>query len=71
MMKHVDVDSTLIHSIRYDDAHRMLEITFNDDGTYRYFEVEPEVVEEFLDAESKGGFFVDHIRDTYLFTRMW
>lgn len=70
-MKSVDVESTLIHSVRYDEAHRILEISFNDDGTYRYYEVPPEVVEELLDAESKGQYFTDHIRDTYLFTRIW
>lgn len=71
MMKSVDVDSTLIHSIRYDEAHRMLEISFNDDGTYRYYEVDPEVVEEFLESDSKGKYFTDHIRDVFLFTRVW
>ena len=70
-MKNVDVDSTLIHAIRYDDARRTLEISFNDDGTYRYYEVPPEVVEELLESESKGRYFVDYIKDTYLFTRLW
>lgn len=70
-MHDFDIDSTLIHSIRYDETHRMLDISFNDDGAYRYYEVAPEVVEELLDSDSKGRYFVDHIRDRYLFTRVW
>jgi hypothetical protein len=70
-MKRIDVDSTLIHSIGYDEAKRTLEVTFQDGDTYRYYEVEPDVVEEFLDAESKGAYFNDYIRDSYLFTKLW
>lgn len=69
-MKHIDVDSDVIHSIAYDDVTRTLEISFHETGTYRYYEVEPETVEEFLDAESKGEYFNDYIRDAYLFTKL-
>lgn len=70
-MKRVDVESSLIHSITYDEESRILDIRFHDTGMYRYYEVEPEVVEEFLDTESKGQYFNDYIRDAYLFTQLW
>lgn len=70
-MKRVDVESNLIHSIAYDEESRILDIRFHDTGMYRYYEVEPEVVEEFLDTESKGQYFNDYIRDAYLFTQLW
>lgn len=70
-MKRVDVESNLIHSITYDEESRILDIRFHDTGMYRYYEVEPEVVEEFLDTESKGQYFNDYIRDAYLFTQLW
>lgn len=70
-MKRVDVESSLIHSIAYDEESRILDIRFHDTGMYRYYEVEPEVVEEFLDTESKGQYFNDYIRDAYLFTQLW
>lgn len=70
-MRRVDVESDLIHSIAYDEEQRTLDIRFHDSGTYRYYEVEPEVVEELLDAESKGHYFNDFIRDAYLFTQLW
>jgi hypothetical protein len=66
-----DVDSTLIHSIDYDEERRVLVIQFQDDGAYQYFDVGPEVVEELLDAESKGRYFNDFIRDTYQYRRMY
>jgi hypothetical protein len=70
-MKRIDVESTLIHSIGYDEDKRILEIRFHETGSYRYYDVEPEVVEEFLEAESKGRYFNDYIRDAYLFTKLW
>lgn len=69
-MKHVDVESTLIHSIAYDETERVLEVRFQDGDAYRYFEVEPELVEEWLNADSKGAFFNDHIRDAYITRRV-
>jgi hypothetical protein len=71
MMRHVDVESTLIHSIGYDEEKRTLEVRFHDGDTYRYYDVEPEVVEEFFEAESKGSFFNAYVRDAYLFTKLW
>jgi hypothetical protein len=59
-MKHTDVDSDVIHSTAYDEVTRTLEIRFHETGTYRYYEVEPEVVEELLDAESKGQYFNEY-----------
>ena len=69
-MRHVDVQSTLIHSVRYDPLTGTLEIQFQDGNAYRFYEVEPEVYEELLDAPSKGRYFNDYIRDAYLFTRL-
>ena len=66
-----DVDSTLIHSIDYDEEQRLLVIRFQDDGAYQYYDVDPAVVEELLDAESKGRYFNDFIRDAYQYRKMW
>lgn len=70
-MRRIDIESDVIHSIAYDEETRTLEIRFHETGAYRYYEVTPEVVEEFLDATSKGQYFNDYIRDTYLFTKLW
>ena len=69
-MRHVDVQSTLIHSVSYDPLTGTLEVQFQDGNTYRFYEVEPEVYEELLDAPTKGRYFNDYIRDAYLFTRL-
>jgi hypothetical protein len=70
-MKHEDVESSVIHSVAYDELTRTMEVRFQDGDRYRYFDVEPELIDEFLDAESKGQFFNDYIRDSYLFNRVW
>ena len=59
-MRHVDVQSTLIHSVSYSEETRVLEIQFQDGNTYRFYEVEPEVYEELLDAPSKGQYFNEY-----------
>ena len=71
IVKRVDVESDLIHSLAYDEETRILDIRFHGTGTYRYYEVEPEVVEELLDAGSKGQFFNDFIREVYITTKLW
>lgn len=59
-MKHTDVDSSVIHSVAYDEEMRVLEIRFHETGTYRYVDVAPEVFEEFFESESKGQYFNEY-----------
>ena len=64
-----EVESTAILYIAHDRARRVLFVTFHDGDTYRYFDVPPEVYDEFLAAESKGGFFAAKIRGHYDYQR--
>lgn len=61
------VISTAIARIEYDDLSYELRITFVTGNTYAYDGVPCDVYERFLQAESKGSFFNDHIRDGYPF----
>ena len=51
------VDSSLIEAIGYDPTTRELHVQLADAGLYIYFDVEPEIVNALLRAESKGAFF--------------
>jgi hypothetical protein len=66
-MEHTVVESSLVHSVGYDPQTAMLEVQLQDGDIYRYYDVEPETYEEFLEAPSKGRYFNDHIRDAYLY----
>ena len=58
--------STCIRSIGIDDNGR-LEIEFQNEGVYQYdcHGVEPVVMEDILDADSRGQFYNGHVRGQY------
>jgi hypothetical protein len=61
----IDVASAAIARIEYDELSQELIVTFTTGKTYTYFRVPPDVYREFLEAESKGRFFNETIRDRY------
>ena len=58
--------STCIQSIGIDDNGR-LEIEFQNDAIYQYdcHGVEPAVMEDILDADSRGQYYCGHVRGQY------
>lgn len=64
------VDSTAITDIEYENEHGKLFVRFADGDRYVYVGVPGEVHRSFLDADSKGGFFADEIRDVYPYNRL-
>lgn len=64
-MQLITVESSMIHAIGYDADTHILEIIFNTGGIYQYGDVPPQVYEALLNAESKGHYFSEHIRDAY------
>ena len=57
--------STVIRRHDYDEATRVLEITFVTGRVYIYADVPPDVYDDFRAARSKGEFFNTRIRDAY------
>ena len=62
-MERLAVSSRAISSIGYQSG--TLEIEFVDGDVYRYFLVPRVLFIEFLQAESKGAFFNERIRDRF------
>jgi len=48
----------------------MLDLWFTTGTHYRYFEVEPEVVEGLMHAPSKGWYFNEEIRDAFIYRKV-
>jgi XTP/dITP diphosphohydrolase len=69
-MQRIPVDSSDIVSIGYDAKARMLEIEFKEDRIYQYSDVEPDVYERFMRADSYGEFFFAHITKHYRYKRV-
>ena len=59
------VDSSCIDAIAYLSAESILKIRFNSSLVYQYFRVEESTFLDFCDAQSKGRFFNQHIKDCY------
>lgn len=64
-MRAVQLKSTVIARIAYDDDRRVLDIWFHDSGRYCYFDVPFDVYEGLRTAPSAGRFFAEQIRDRY------
>lgn len=66
----MQVESTAIREIDYDDSHEKLYVTFQDGDAYVYVGVPGEVHRSFLDADSKGRFFVYEISGRYPYNKL-
>ena len=58
----VPVTSTAISAITYEPSAARLDVEFEKGTVYQYGCVTPETYKAFLDADSKGRFFVREIR---------
>jgi hypothetical protein len=64
------VQSSLMTFVKYDDDAGELDITFTSGKTYRYRDVPPDVYDELLDAESKGEYFNENIKNIFTFSEV-
>jgi hypothetical protein len=64
------VQSSVMTFVKYDDDTGELDITFTSGKTYRYLHVPVEVYDGLLDAESKGEFFNDNIKDSFVYSEV-
>lgn len=64
-MKRQDVDSSMLASVGYDEKSKTLEVEFNRGAVYQYFDVEKEVYNDLINADSVGSYFNSCIRDDY------
>jgi hypothetical protein len=65
------LDSRMLAAAAYDEEKQILYLRFRKTGdVYRYFELPAAEYRAFLDAESRGRFFLAHIRNHFRFERM-
>ena len=70
-MTWLQLESKMFTSAAYDPDKQILYLRFRKTGdVYRYFEFSPAAYQDFLDAESRGRFFLAHIRDRFPYERM-
>lgn len=61
-MEMVEVESSMIESIGHDETTSRMVIVFRNGYVYEFHMVPRSVFEEFINAESKGKFFMDNLK---------
>lgn len=65
------IESKMFAAAAYDAEKCILYLRFHSTGdVYRYFEFPAEQYEQFLAAESRGRYFLAHIRDHYRYEKL-
>ncbi|MDO9224237.1 MAG: KTSC domain-containing protein [Caulobacter sp.] len=64
------VESTAISDIRYEDDRQKLFVRFEGGGEFVYVGVPGELHRSLMEAESRGRFFTDRIRDRFPYNRL-
>jgi lysyl-tRNA synthetase class 2 len=62
-----DVGSSMMNRIDYEESTKELDITFTSGKTYRYLDVPPEIYGALVDADSKGQFFNEYIKNEFAY----
>jgi hypothetical protein len=63
-------ESKLLAAAAYSAPRRILYLRFQSGEIYRYFTFPAERYQEFLDADSRGRYFLNHIRNRFPYERL-
>jgi hypothetical protein len=69
-MTWLPVESKMFTSVAHDPEKQILYLRFQSGDVYRYFGFPAAEYQVFLNAESRGRFFLAHIRDRFRYERM-
>lgn len=69
-MNWINVTSSNLSRIRYDERTSTLEIEFNGGRVYQYFDVPLQIFEGLRDADSHGKFFHAQIKGHFRYARV-
>ena len=69
-LKWQPLESRLLAAVAYVAPRRLLYLRFQSGEVYRYFTFPVEQYQEFLDAESRGRYFLSHIRNQFPYERL-
>jgi len=58
-------DSSMITSTEYDDETQVLEVTFNNDDIYAYYDFSSSEYDAMMEASSIGKFFNQYVKNEY------
>ena len=69
-MNKLNVVSSNVKAIGYDDRTQTLEVEFLNGRVYQYYGVQEHLHSQFMAASSKGQFLHTYIKDQYPYSRV-
>lgn len=69
-MEMINVSSSNVASVGYDEDSSTLQVEFNNGSTYQYFDVPEHVFSGLRDANSVGGYLASNIKGTYRYSKV-
>lgn len=69
-MERINVASTNIASIGYDEPTQTLEVEFHGGAVYQYYNVPTAMYEQIMQQSSKGSFLNSYIKNAYPYSRV-
>jgi hypothetical protein len=69
-MQAVSLNSTTLKTAAYQNHSQVLALEFCSGALYHYFGVCQSIYEQLLEAESKGRYYNQHIRNRFAFTKL-
>ena len=70
-MPRLDLNSTSLTAITYQDPCAVLELEFRSGAVYHYFGIPAQTFEEWMRAESKGRYFNSRIRNCVAYAKVY
>lgn len=70
MINWINVKSSNLDSIAYDETFKFLFIKFHQGGTYKYLGMPKNIFEELLKAESHGKYHAKHIKKNFKYEKI-
>ena len=67
-METVNVVSSQIKTIKYNDIDKELIVTFNTDKVYKYEDVSMKLFKDLISADSVGKFFNENIKKSHKYS---
>jgi KTSC domain len=70
MMDWQPIESKMFTAAAHDEHNQVLYLRFTSGDVYRYFNFPAAQYQKFLHAESRGRYFLSHIRDLFSYERL-
>jgi hypothetical protein len=70
MMNWQPIESKLLTSAAFDTDNSILYLRFRSGDVYRYFDFPAEQYQQFLNADSRGRYFLANIRNQFRYERL-